>query len=136
MGSVTLSMEEYKALEQKGEIADRRIAELEAEVVRARLEDKEDRVQQLVTLVRALMVPLRFAIANMPPEVTRHWPMASLKEISALLPTMPGATDDDHTLAIELNAFAHEAERNERERLIIKPTPTEIPNVDEKASSR
>lgn len=132
MGSVTLSMDEFKDLEQAKHNAEASITRLTAEVVAAKLEDKDDRVRKLVELVRALMTPLRFAIANMPSEVTAHWPTASLRAIALLLPNMPEASSDDQSLIAELLLFADGADQHTRQRAKKKQTDA----IDEKASAR
>ena len=143
MGSVNLSTEEYEELRQARLRAEGECARLEGLLVEARAADPEGRVRPLMELARALIEPLRFAVGNMPPEVTRKWPVQSIKTISIRLSALPDFSTDDETLAAELMVFANDIERNERERaandhLVANfKTPKEALSVDdEKASGR
>lgn len=114
--SVTLSFEEYANIKLARETAEAEAAGLRADLVKAKNEDPSGRINQLGELARELIQVLRFAVGNLPPETTRHWPFRSLEAAAKLLPWLPDFTPDDNTLAIELKAFANEVMKYEAQR--------------------
>jgi hypothetical protein len=116
MASVTLSMEEYNELQSRERQVRQELVEIKRQLVEAKLADPTERVQRLQELSRALLGVLRFALANLPSITIPNWPTASLRAVGLNLTHLPDYSDDDSTLAVEVLAFADEADRDDRER--------------------
>lgn len=109
MAQVTLTMDEYNELKTAKEQALEEVARLKANAFRAVLDsDATGTIKALNELARTQLQVIRFAMANLPPEDTRGWPMIALEGIAGKLELLPDRTDDDTSLSLELRAFAKE----------------------------
>jgi hypothetical protein len=99
----------------------REVAELEASKLREQLRQETTAAsdQVLLTMARAGIEVMRFAVANLPPESTKGWPLEAMRTIATNLPLMPGATIDDGELSVTLASFAKECEVFEQRRRAI-----------------
>lgn len=111
MAQHTLNDEEYASLINGRADAQKRAAELEAEIKRVRLEDPANRIEPLNELARHAFTIIRFAVANLNPENTRGWPTEAVHAVADLIPTIADRTTDDHDFANELHAFARDCEQ-------------------------
>ncbi len=84
--------------------------ELRKQISMAKVEASDS---DLLKITRTSLEIVRFAVANLPPESTMHWPTAALRVISAYLPYMPDGTIDDEELSITFQSFAKECETYE-----------------------
>ena len=130
MASITLSMEEYRDLEEKKIQAENSAADLQKQLLVAHATAIEQHVPGLLALVDEALTVVRFAVGNMPPESTRNWPIVSLQRVADLMPHLPGFGAKEQEIAIDFNHFAAECERFERWRAqprLKSPTDSEPP---------
>jgi len=123
-GQITMSLEEYEAAKLLRITAENEAAALRAELVALRadaLGRATKDAQQLITLVDDSLTVLKFAVANLPPEMIRGWPVAALRSVAAKIPSLPAFDTNDHDLCIELEAFARECDGMERRRMNAEP---------------
>lgn len=116
MPQVTLTGEEFDALRNARRVAEERAAQLERELVEARKQDPNGRIEHLTKLARDMLTIVRFGIANMPPETVRGWPIDALVAVAAGLEHLPDYTADDRELALFMQHFAAEAHEIEAYR--------------------
>ena len=116
MATHTLNDEEYGNLINQREEAWKRIGELQTELARAKADDPANRIAPLNALARAQLVIVRFAVANMPPEAIKGWPIEALEAVAAGLPALTDHTTDDVDLAITLRDFKRDCEHVALER--------------------
>lgn len=109
-------MEEFKALEQRATDALAETSRLRGELLAAKLDQGDGAIRKLVELTRALLHCTRFAVGQLPPETTKGWPIADLKQAGELLAEMPDHTVDDYSIASEFRSFAEDCARIERYR--------------------
>ena len=116
MASITLTLEEYEGLKEKYRTAENEAAWLTNELARARTEDGSGQVAPLVVLVRNALDVVSFAVANLPPETTKNWPVEAIRMVSVLTAKLPDHTERDASFALELSGFADECDRIDRMR--------------------
>jgi hypothetical protein len=114
MAEIKLTLDEYNDLVHKRNAAENEAAALRAQLVDARLTDPQ--VKAITQVGRDALVIARFAVANLPAEVTRNWPWRTLLDICDRLPQMPDHGSDDVTLMAELRTFAAECQYHEERR--------------------
>lgn len=114
MANVTLTMEEYNELQSRMRAAEEDAAAARAALVNNKLADGERFI--LTTLIRDAMTVVRFAVANLPPEVTRGWPFLSLKRFSENLQHLADHKSDDVSLTAEWMGFVRDCEQHELRR--------------------
>lgn len=114
---IEMPLEEYQALANARDAAQREVEHLRAALIDAKLsavvEGSDTNLRKIVTLTRALLDVTRFAVGQLPPETNKGWPIKSLKTAGELLQVLPDHTTDDVSIASEFRAFAKEAERIE-----------------------
>lgn len=119
--TVTIDYAQFQEIQNKRNDAEKRVAELEAQVAKLKLAGGGDvSVEKLTLLARQLMEIARFAVGNLPPESTRGWPVGALTTSANLLKELPDHTIADQEMGIEWMSFASEAERFERRRQMLK----------------
>lgn len=122
MATITMTREEWDQ-----ELANRHRVEKEVANLRVTLEQHRlDTMNiagggtvealKLDELVRQAMFVVRFAVANLPPEMTPGWPVDSLKRVVDNLDALPTYSTDDADLRNELLAFVKEIEVEEARR--------------------
>lgn len=119
MAQITLSLEDWN-----NELGKRAL--LEAELAKMRTELNETRMLNLESIrvnavaldaaVRASLVLTRFAVANLPPEMTPGWPVGALDAVIVGLPHLPTYGIDDADLLSELRAMARDIGEQDRRR--------------------
>jgi hypothetical protein len=99
----------------------REAAELEASKLHEKLRQTATTASDplLLAMTRAGIEITRFAVAHLPPESTKGWPLDAMRTIAESLSTMPGASIDDGELAVTLTNFAKECEVFEQRRRAI-----------------
>jgi hypothetical protein len=113
---VTISLDELDELRGRLRKAHEDNAALSADMRAAEIASAGDRADGLLATIRQGLVVVRFAVANLDPETIRGWPWEALHGFAGSLSALPGATDLDRELAIELRAFSRACERREIER--------------------
>lgn len=98
-----------------------KLARLAEEKIAAEKVDPNDRVEMLVDTVLKSLPIVGFATGNLDPSTIRRWPWAELRAFATALETAPGLPYLPRELALELHAFANEAERVERGRMAVPP---------------
>lgn len=126
MATVTLELAEYQKLADDKKESDARIAQLEKDVINAKLGDPESELRAMAKIVRAALQVTRFAMANLSPEAIKGWPFADLEFLGKNVFYLPDCTVDDETLGTEMIAFAKECERRYM-------TPTKIEKISSPA---
>jgi len=116
MAEIKMSLEEYQELTNKLAAQNKAVSELEHELRRAESADVEGRVQSVIDAMNVLLPVLSFAVANLDPTTVRGWPYKNLREFAKSLTRLPGMTAIQKEMAVDLAAFANEAEYWENER--------------------
>ena len=116
MATIKLTDLEYRALLNTQADNEVQIAALKKQLAAAERSDVEGRVQHLIDALSAARDVIGFAIAHLPPETVRGWPHERLRVFADLLETGPGVPYEWKEHAIDLKAFAREAEYLEQER--------------------
>ena len=114
-----LTHEEYEDLKEG-----RRLAQDEAAKLRGELTDLREAslvaghtmAHDLIKVVRAAIKITQFAVANMPPEVTRHFPNDALLAVADGMHSLPDFKENERDLANEFRAFVRENEVHEQRR--------------------
>lgn len=119
--TVTIDYAQFQEIQNKRNDAEKRVAELEAQVAKLKLAGGGDvSVEKLNVLARSLMEIARFAVGNLPPETTRGWPISMLRISVDHLKELPDYTIADQELGIEWLSFSREVERFEQRRQMLK----------------
>jgi hypothetical protein len=116
---ITMTLEEWNNELNARQLVEGQLAKLRGELDTARrisFESISLNADKLDAVVRASLVLTRFAVANLPPEVTPGWPTAALQEVIDGLPVLPSYGIDDADLVIEFRAMARDIEEHERRR--------------------
>jgi hypothetical protein len=113
--TVSIPYSEFQAIKEAREKAEQEVATIKRQITEEMIEASN---QETRIVARAALEVARFAVANLPPEVTIGWPTEALRAIAKSLPSMPDATLDDPELAITLDHFAMECERFEARRRV------------------
>ena len=116
---ITMSLEEWNNELNARALVEGELAKLREELNAARRTSFESislNADKLDAAVRASLVLTRFAVANLPPEVTPGWPVAALQEVIEALPVLPSFGLDDADLVIELRAMARDIAAHEARR--------------------
>ena len=115
----TLTNEEYQDLLHRRQEAENEAARLREELKAARgdaLALGNKLSGTLLITARASIEIVRFAVANLPPQTIKGWPTKALFTVADGLSALPEFDTEHRDLAIELKAFAREADALERER--------------------
>lgn len=122
MASVTMTLDELRAIEQRVAARDLEILSLKQALAEERLTDPQDRVSQLTALARSMLEIVRFGVANMPPEQIKNWPISAIECVAAGLERLPDYSPDDGTLSRALLDFASDVREVEKERRALYTT--------------
>ncbi len=114
--TVTLSLEDYQALQHAKTQADNLTADTRKQLEVAKFVDADERVAMVTAFARDCLTLARFAIANCPPEVVRGWPYETLRSIAQKMSVLPDCSYADEEMAIDMLAFAREVEQHEIRR--------------------
>ncbi len=119
--TVTIDYSVFQDIQNKKNEAEQKVAELEKQLAQAKRDGAIGgvSVDKLTTLARGLIKISCFAVGNLPPESTRHWPTKELIACADLLQELPDYTVADQELGIEWKSFASEAERFELRRRML-----------------
>jgi hypothetical protein len=109
--AVTMGLDEFQSLQDARMKAELEVAKLKQQITEQKITASDP---ILIVVARAALEVTRFAIANLPPESTVHWPTDALRSIGDNLPSMPDASHDDQEFAITMITFAEECDRFER----------------------
>lgn len=109
--TVTVPYNEYQAIQEAKLQAELETAKLRQQLTSSKIEASD---AALFEIARAAIEIVRFAVGNLPPESTKHWPIAALRVVASRLPLMPDAGVDDQELALTLVNFAHECDVYEK----------------------
>jgi len=114
---MTITFAQMQEMQAAIKAANAHAAQLEAELHVARGADPSGRVESLRRLIRDGLMPImRFAIANLPPDVVRNWPHSALEATITLMSNLPDFSEDDRVLICELRAFMEEVADADRYR--------------------
>lgn len=91
-------------------------AELLKKLAEAERTDPTGRLEPTLAAIEAATPVIQFAVSNLHPDAVRGWPHGALRDFADRLETLPGATQLQKELAIELRAFAIQARARENER--------------------
>jgi hypothetical protein len=122
MNDYTMLLNRVKGAEQ--EAADGRAA-LQAQ----RLEDPTGRVPALTSFARECLTIARFAVANLPPETIRGWPVEALRRMILGLKDLPDYDVNDRDMALDLLNFADDCAQHELRRRGAPP-PTKLTQAE------
>lgn len=114
--TVTLSLEDYQALQSAKAQAESLAADTRKQLEAAKFIDGDTRVVEMAAFARDCLTLARFAIANCPPEVIRGWPYETLRRIAQKMAVLPDCSYADEEMAIDMLAFAREVEQHEIRR--------------------
>lgn len=106
--TVTIQLNDLDKLRKDLAMRDKLIEGLREEVHAARAYDPTNKVTELYAAVQAALPVVRFAVANLPPEMSPGWPYLALHSIGTMLQTIPGATVTDIELGLELVSMSRE----------------------------
>jgi len=123
--TLNLSMSDYTMLLNRVKEAEQEAAEARVALQAQRLEDPTGRVPALTTFARECLTIARFAVANLPPETIRGWPVEALRRMILGLKDLPDYTVNDRDMALDLLNFADECEQHEIRRRALPP-PTKL----------
>jgi hypothetical protein len=104
--NVSMSLEDFKAMEAREQGAYAELDKVRAELLAAKLSDPSNTIKSLVPLCREMLIIVRFAMANLPPMEIRGWPFEAVQSVANRLACMPDNIPDDVTIARELTLFA------------------------------
>jgi len=114
--TLTLSLEDYNALQLAKQQALEETAEVRRQLEAAKFVDGDARVAVVTRFARDCLTVARFAVANLAPELTRGWPFEALRRIADTIDVLPDYTLQDRDMAIDLRSFARECEQHEIRR--------------------
>jgi hypothetical protein len=129
--TVTMPLDELLAQRETLSTMEKKIVDLQQQLLNAKFEDPSQRVAGLHALARAMLPVVQFAMANCSPRDIKRWPWRELKLVADLLDDLPDYTTFDSELADEMVKFAAECEewdirrKNEPEKEIPPPFPVE-----------
>lgn len=116
---ITLSLEDWNNELGKRRAVEEELARVREDLNSARrlnLESIKVEAQRLDTVVRRSLDLTRFAVANLPPEVTVNWPVKALTEVIDNLSALPSFGLDDADLLVELRAVVRDIQQHEGRR--------------------
>ena len=113
--TVSIPLSEFQEIQQAKDKAEKEASQLREQIRQATITASDS---VLFALSKKSLDIVRFAIANLPPESTKAWPIESLREIAKLLPQAAGATIDDEEFAVTIASFARECEMFEARRQV------------------
>lgn len=111
---VTMSLHDYQAVERLLEELRAKVVALESQLP---LITSLDPGQDLHAALQDALPIIRFAVANLPPEMHAGWPIAELGRLSALLERLYPHEPDLQTLVIAFRTFADEVAEIEAMRV-------------------
>lgn len=127
---ITMTDIEFNALQQR--VRDTEAAAAAAIAERDKLAQDAIRAattsetfQHFNAAISSAIAVVRFAVANYPPEAVRGWPIEALLSLADALDGIIGIEYDFKALALELRAFAREAQAIETKR---KNRPQKTPS--------
>lgn len=128
MQSATLNMTlaDYEALKNARTKAENDLADLQRQLEEARMADPTGKLVDLNKFARDCLTIARFAVANLPPETIRGWPYEALREVSKNIHALPDFSTNDRDMALDLLAFAKDAEDLELRRKATATAPTKF----------
>lgn len=124
---VNVPIDEWDEIRNREQKLHAEIAELTQKLAQAERTDPTGRLEPTIEAVEAAIPIIQFAVGNLHPDTVRGWPDDALHTFADRLTAMPGATQIQKELAIELRAFAHQAEMRARERATRPPEPAPLP---------
>ena len=110
---ITVSLAQIDALRNQIKQAQQEAADLRTTLEAVKRGDPAGDVSKLERLSRAMLVIVRFALANLPPSDIPKWPRDSVRFIADHLAVLPEFSVDDETLVAELKLFVREIEEHE-----------------------
>lgn len=119
--TLNLSMSDYTMLLNRVKEAEQEAAEARVALQAQRLEDPTGRVPALTSFARECLTIARFAVANLPPETIRGWPVEALRRMTLGLKDLPDYDVNDRDMAIDLLNFADECAQHEIRRRALPP---------------
>lgn len=114
-------MTDYTMLLNRVKEAEQQAVDAKHALQAQRLEDPTGRVPALTSFARDCLTIARFAIANLPPEVIRGWPVDALRRMIHGLKDLPDYDVNDRDMAIDLLNFADECAEHEARRRALPP---------------
>ena len=126
--TVSLHIDEWDNMRNKTQQLQNEIAELCKQLAEAERKDPTGRLEPTLKTIEMALPIIQFAVSNLHPDTMLGWPYEALREFSERLKSLPGASQLYKELAIELKAFAAQAEMRARERAarpVVVSTPLE-----------
>lgn len=114
--TVTMKYGEVNKLQTDIREAHSRIAELEQQVVDAKLGDHSSLANEYLEAFQEAMPIVRFAVGNLHPLTARGWPFQNLFNVADKLRDLPGISSTEKETAGDLRNFAEDAKRWEKAR--------------------
>lgn len=111
--TVTIALSELTEIQRARETAEQRAAVAEQSLREGKIAAND---ATTYAVARDALDVVRFAIANLPPETTRGWPVEKLRSLAENLMKLDGATTDDNEFAITMRYFADEIDKCEVQR--------------------
>lgn len=116
MAQVTMSTEEYGALLRAREDALNEVVKLQNELTEAKKNAAPTAIRNIVALARHQLAVVRFAVAQMPPEAHKGWPVKDLEATCDLMSSLPDYSIADQEIVMAFRAFMVEVLNVERIR--------------------
>jgi hypothetical protein len=124
--TLTISMEEYQALIEGRNKAEREAAEANAQAIAARMSDPTATVEKVTAFARQCLTVVNYAVANLPPEVNKGWPYEALTRVCEMMNVLPDFGPNDRDMAIDMLNFANDAKTLELRRKGEAKPPTKF----------
>jgi hypothetical protein len=124
--TLTLTLADYDALKNARTTAENEAADLRRQLKEARTADPLGKLTDLNKFTRDCMTVARFAVANLPPETIRGWPYEALQNLAHNIHVLPDFSTNDRDMALDLLAFARDAEELEKRRKATAMVPTKF----------
>ncbi len=130
MATITMSLEEHQELQAKITAANNEAEKWRLKATDLRVEALQQvgatDVDRLTQLVKAALTITTFAAGNLPPEVTKNWPVEALETVANNLDALPTFDINDMSLRVELLKLAQEARDHNIARAKRDAAKTEI----------
>jgi hypothetical protein len=104
---ISIPYDKFRAIETTIGQLRKELEQAHAAVDAARMEDSSGRLPAAMSLVRASLRVIQFAISNLPVTCYPGWPYHELELLAVAIPTLPGLTDVERELG---TIFAHRAD--------------------------
>lgn len=113
---VEMSYSEVQSLIEGKNAAEKAYGELLAASKVVKVGPPGEALAKLNIFARDALDIVRFAVANLPPEMTPNWPFEALRKLCENVSDLPDADTNDHDMAIDLKSFVAECEKHELRR--------------------